>query len=89
MASDTRTSQPMAKKRRVVPTMPYVYEDYVAHDGNAVRDVLAARGVAIVPGVLDAAKCSAVAAGVWDTVENATADLAPPAAAPGAPRWPG
>ena len=77
----TRTDPPPRKKARTGPALgPYLYEDLLAADGAAARAVLAEHGVAIVPGVLSAPACAALAAGVWDGIENATADFAAPAA---------
>ena len=67
MASDTRT--------------PYVYEDYLATLAT-LRATLQTHGVAIMPEVLNTSECDAMASGVWDAVEFATAKFAPPAAAP-------
>lgn len=67
MASDTRT--------------PYVYKDYVA-TLDTLRATLQTHGVAIMPAVLNTSECDAMASGVWDAVEFATAKFAPPAAAP-------
>ena len=57
--------------------MNYEYEKYIT-DNNNILETLNKYGVAIIPNILNQQECDTIKKGMWDYLENITANLSVP-----------
>jgi hypothetical protein len=57
--------------------MNYEYEKYIT-DNDHILDTLNKYGVAIIPDILNQQECNLIKQGMWDYLENITANLPVP-----------